>query len=134
MDERITSFLKEHNTGAMVTVRKNGSAHVARVTVGIVDGKVWSTGNADRVRTKHVRTNPQATFFVFDPRSRLWVGLEGTVTILEGPGTPEKCLTFRRAVGQDPKDVDAFLREMAEANRVVYELEIQRAYGAILEE
>ncbi len=133
MDEKIRQFLEQHNTGAMVTVRANGSAHVARVTIGVVDGKVWSTGNADRVRTKHLRTNPRATFFVFDPRSRRWVGLEGRVTIHEGPGTPEKCLAFRRAVGQEPKDVDAFLREMVEVNRVVYELNVERAYGALEE-
>ncbi len=131
MDEQIAAFIQEHSTGSMITVRKNGSAHVARVTIGMVDGKVWSTGNADRVRTRHLRTNPRATFFVFDPRSRRWVGLEGTVTIHEGPGTPEKCLVFRRAVGQEPKDVDTFLREMAEVNRVVYELEVERAYGAL---
>src|SRR5438270_11730201 len=112
MDDKILEFLEKTHTGSMITVRPNGSAHVARVTIGLVDGKVWSTGNKDRVRTKHLRTNPNATFFVFDPRSRIWVGLEGKVTIYEGPGAAEKCLAFRRAVGQAPEDVDAFLKEM----------------------
>jgi hypothetical protein len=133
MDERITKFLEEHHSGAMITVRANGTAHVARVTIGIVDGKVWSTGNADRVRTKHLRTNPSATYFVFDPKSRIWVGLEGKITIHDGEDAPQKVLTFRRAVGQAPDDVDAFLKEMKEVNRVVYELDVQRAYGAVLE-
>src|SRR6266545_4193222 len=128
MDERITTFLEKVHTGSMITVRRNGTAHVARVTVGVVDGKVWSTGNRDRVRTKHLRSNPHATFFVFDTGSRIWVGLEGRVTIYEGEDAPQKCLAFRRAVGQEPKDVDAFLREMVEVERVVYELDVERAY------
>lgn len=131
MDERVRQFLEEVHTGAMVTVRPNGSAHVARVTVGLVDGKVWSTGTRNRVRTRHLRTNPRATFFLFDPRSRRWLGLEGRVTILDGPDTPEKCLAFRRATGQPPADVDAFLREMVEQERVIYELEVERVYGAL---
>jgi PPOX class probable F420-dependent enzyme len=114
----------------MVTVRPNGSAHVARVTIGLMDGKVWSTGTRDRVRTKHLRANPRATFFLFDPRSRLWVGLEGRVTIHDGPDAPQKCLAFRRVTGQAPEDVDAFLREMVEVGRVIYELDVERWYGS----
>ncbi len=134
MDERITKFLETIHTAAMVTVGPNGSAHVARVTVGLVDGKIWSTGTRNRVRTKHLRANPRSTFFVFDPRSRRWIGLEGRVTIHEGPDAPQKALAFRRAIGQAPEDVDAFLREMVEVDRVVYELSMERAYGAALED
>jgi PPOX class probable F420-dependent enzyme len=131
MDEQQKQFLEKFHTGAMVTVRANGSAHVARVTVGLVDGKLWSTGTRHRVRTNHLRVNPRATFFVFDTRSRHWLAIEGQVTIHEGPDAPQKCLVFRRAVGQEPKDVDAFLREMVEVERVVYELDVERIYGAL---
>ena len=131
MDERTTKLLERTHTAAMVTVRPNGSAHVARVSVGLVDGKLWSTGTRNRVRTKHLRANPRATFFVFDPKSRLWVGLEGRVTIHDGPDAPQKALAFRRAIGQEPEDVDAFLREMVEVERVVYELSVERTYGAL---
>ena len=134
MDERITKFLEQNHSGAMITVRPNGTAHVARVTIGIVGGKVWSTGNKDRVRTKHLRTNPNATYFVFDPRTRIWVGLEGKVSVHEGPDAWQECLAFRRAVGQPPDDANAFLEEMKKTDRVVYELDVQRAYGAVLEE
>lgn len=133
MDEAATKFLETVHTGSMITVRKDGSAHVARVTIGLVDGKVWSTGAGDRVRTRHVRANPRATYFIFDTKSRRWLGLEGTVTIHEGPDAPQQCLTFRRATGQEPKDVAAFLKEMADVNRVVFELSVERTYGGLEE-
>jgi PPOX class probable F420-dependent enzyme len=130
MDGRLARFLERIHTASMVTVRPNGTAHVARVTVGLLDGKLWSTGNGDRVRTKHLRANPHATYFVFDSRSRLWAGLEGRITIHEGPDAPQICLALRRATGQEPDNVDQFLREMAESGRVAYELTLDRSYGA----
>ena len=133
MDDKVAEFLEQHHTGAMITVRADGSAHVARVTVGLVDGKVWCTGTRKRVRTRHLRTNPQATYFVFDDRSRRWVGLEGRVTIHEGPDAPQKCLAFRRVTGQEPPDVAAFLQEMLRVERVVYELSVERTYGGLEE-
>ena len=137
MDERIEKFLTDVHSCAMVTVRPNGTSHVARVNAGLVDGKLMSTGTPDRVRHKHLQKNPRATYFMFDSKSRLWLGLEGTIKVHEGPGAPQLCLRGRQATGQAPKDqaeIDAFLKDMAAQGRVVYELEIERAYGAVLED
>jgi hypothetical protein len=137
MDERIAKFLESVHTCAITTVRANGTAHVARVTCALVDGKLMSTGTPGRVRHKHIKANPRATYFIFDSKSRLWLGLEGSITVHEGPGAPELCLRVRQASGQAPKtpeETEAFLKDMAAQQRVVYELEIQRAYGAVLEE
>jgi PPOX class probable F420-dependent enzyme len=133
MDEQIAKFLAKTSTGSLITVRPNGSAHVARVTVGVVDGKIWSTGTRSRVRTKHLRVNPRATYFVFDPRSRGWLGAEGVITIHDGPDAPQKCLAVHRAVGREPEDVDAFIKDMVAQERVAFELEIERFYGAFEE-
>jgi PPOX class probable F420-dependent enzyme len=133
MDDRIAKFMAKTSTGSLITVRPNGSAHVARVTVGVVDGKIWSTGTQSRVRTKHLRANPRATYFVFDSRSRGWLGLEGVITIHDGPDAPQKCLAVQRAVGREPEDVDAFIKDMVAQERVAFELELQRFYGAFEE-
>ena len=58
-------FLDENHQAIMVTVRPDGTAHVARVSCGLVDGKLWSSGTVSRVRTKHLRANPNATLSVF---------------------------------------------------------------------
>ena len=130
MDEHIARFLERVWTGAMVTVRPNGTAHVARLNVGLVDGKIWVSGTQSRVRTKHLRANPKATLFVFDSKSGDWLGIEGHVTIHEGPDAPEKCLALQRATGREPEDLEAFRRRMVEEQRLIYEFSIDRAYGA----
>ena len=68
----------------MTTLRTDGTPHVARVGVALVDGKVWSSGTQTRLRTKHLRRDPRSTLFVFDAEFR-WLALESRVTILDGP-------------------------------------------------
>ncbi|MDQ1491704.1 MAG: hypothetical protein QOJ23_4218 [Actinomycetota bacterium] len=52
-------FLGQHHSAAMVTVAPDGIAKVARVGVALMDGKLWSSGTQDRVRTKRLRTDPR---------------------------------------------------------------------------
>jgi PPOX class probable F420-dependent enzyme len=138
MDDRLREFLEEHHSAAMVTLGREGAPHVARVGVALVDGKLWSSGTRGRVRTGHLRRDPRSTLFVFDPAWR-WIGLEATVTILEGPDAPELNLRLMRTMqgrptgsvmwmGEEKRD-DEFFRLMVEEERLIYEFEIDRAYG-----
>ena len=129
LDGDAKRFLEENHSAMMVTVRPNGSAHVARVSCGLVDGKLWSSGNVSRVRTKHLRANPNATLAVF-ARDRRWIGIEAAVTIHEGPDAPQKALQLQRAQGREPEDVDTFLQDMAAQQRIIYEFEPKRIYGS----
>jgi len=131
--EHMATFLRANHAAIMVTVRADGTAHVARVSAGMVDGEIWSSGNQARVRTKHLRTNPHATLCFFSSRDRLWLGIEAMVTIHDGPDAPQKALALQRAIGREPEDVDAFLQNMAAQQRIIYEFEPLRVYGAALE-
>ena len=141
MDDRLREFLDEHHAAAMVTLGRNGTPHVARVGVALVDGKLWSSGTQGRVRTGHLRRDSRSTLFVFDPRWR-WVALESTATILEGPDIPEMSLRLIRVMQGQPPDSpgpavwngkemtpDEFARIMVEERRLIYQFEIHRHYG-----
>jgi len=130
LNEDAKRFLDENHQAIMVTVRPDGTAHVARVGCGVVDGKLWSSGNVSRVRTKHLRGNPNATLCVFAGRDRRWIGIEAAVTIHEGPDAPQKALELQRATGREPEDVDAFLKDMAAQQRIIYEFDPKRVYGS----
>ena len=130
LDQKMLDFIAAQRSAIMVTTRKDGSSHTARITAGVVDGKIWVTGTQTRVRTKHLRANPKASLAVFESSGTgRWLGIEAVVTIHEGPDAPQQCLALRRAAGQEPEDVDAFLRQMVEQERLVYEFEPTRAYG-----
>ena len=143
MDDRIRSFLKANPSAAMTTLRANGTPHVARIGLGILDGKIWSSGTQTRLRTKHLRRDARATLFVFESGYR-WLGLETTVNILEGPDVPQETLRFMRSLqeNRDPKPTpghvmwfgqekteEEFLEIMVEEQRLIYEFNVTRAYG-----
>ncbi len=130
MDDKVREFLEQHHDAVMTTVKKDGMPHVARVGIGLVDGKLWSSGTQTRVRTEHVRRDPRAALMVLDSSSRYrWLGLECKVTILDGDDAPELNLKLYRALAGEPKDLDEYLEAMVKEQRLIYEFDVQESYG-----
>jgi PPOX class probable F420-dependent enzyme len=141
MDDRMHSFLDQNHSAAMATLRRDGTPHIVRVGVAIVDDKVWSSGTQTRVRTKHLRRDPRSTLFVFDAQFR-WLALESRVTILDGPDAPEMHMRLMQVMQREMRVPEGqiswfgrtmgreeFLRTMVEEQRLIYEFEIVRSYG-----
>jgi PPOX class probable F420-dependent enzyme len=130
MDEKVESFLSRNHGAIMTTLKKDGTPHVARVMVGLVDGKLWSSGTQDRVRTTHLRLDPRSTLCVLDADNAYsWLGLETAVSILEGPEAVDQNLALYRVLAGEPDDLDEYRRAMVSEGRLVYEFRIDRAYG-----
>src|SRR3954451_23188671 len=87
-DEQRT-FLEQNRSAAMVTLRRDGSPHAVRVGIALIDGKVWSSGAPDRVRTRFLRRDPRCTVFVVGSGYG-YLTMEGRVTILDGPDAPDR--------------------------------------------
>jgi PPOX class probable F420-dependent enzyme len=138
VSERDLAFLKDNRSAAMITVGKDGVPKAARVGVCLVDGKVWSSGTEDRVRTRRLRADPRCTLFVFDS-TYSFLTLETTVNILDGPDAPELNVRLFREMQGKPKgplswfgadlEEPEFRQKMVEERRLIYEFEISRAYG-----
>src|SRR6059058_5219379 len=95
LSEHDIEFLEGHRSAAMITVAGDGIAKVARVGVALVDGKLWSSGVQDRVRTSRLRRDPRSTLFVFGSGYG-FLTLETTVTILDGSDAPAQNLRLFR--------------------------------------
>jgi hypothetical protein len=132
------AYLGQNQRAAMVTVTSGGTAKAARVGVGLVDGKLWSSGTRDRVRTGRLRRDPRCTLFVFDSGFG-WLTLETTVTILDGPDVGDQSVRLFRGMQGRPTgplswfggelDEQAFRQAMVDEGRLIYEFEVHRAYG-----
>lgn len=130
MDDRARNFLEKNHRAIMTTTKKDGTPHVARVGIGLVDGKLWSSGTQDRVRTTHLRRDPRCALAVLsDEDGWAWLGLETRVTILDGPDAPQLNLKLYRALAGEPDDLDEYLEAMVAEKRLVYEFEILRVYS-----
>ena len=132
------AFLERNHSAAMITVTADGIPKVARVGVALIDGKLWSSGTADRVRTKRLRTYPRSTLYVHD-NAFGFLALESTVTILDGPDAPDLSLRLFRVMQGKPTgplswfggefEEDDFLAHMHAEQRLIYDFEPHRTYG-----
>ena len=129
MDDKVRSFLEKHHGAVMVTLRKDGSPHAVRVGIGLVDGRLWSSGTRDRARTGHVRRDPRAGLFVLGENPWNWLALDTRVTILDGDDAPQLNLALYRELAGEPDDVDEYLEAMVTEKRLVYEFYVINAYG-----
>jgi Pyridoxamine 5'-phosphate oxidase len=138
LSEADLSFLADHHSAAMITISNDGIPKPSRVSLALIEGRIWSSGTQGRVRTKRLRRDPRCTLFVFDAESS-WRGLETTVTILDGPDAPQQNLRLFREMfnnpsgpisffGRDFSD-EEFIQAMIEQERLVYEFEVHRSYG-----
>ena len=130
MDDKVRRFLETHHDAVQTSIKKDGTPHVARISIGLVDGKLWSSATQDRVRTKHLRRDPRSTLMVLGDDSRYeWMAIETRVTILEGPDAPQLNLKLYRSLAGEPDDLDGYLEAMVKEKRIIYEFEVLKSYG-----
>jgi hypothetical protein len=123
----------------MITVAPDGTAKAVRVSVAVVDGKLWSSGTRSRARTRRLRRDPRATLFVLEPE-QAYRSFETTVRLLEGQegidanvrllrqfsGSPEGPVRFFGTVYEREDELRAAL---VADERLVYEFDVVRASG-----
>ena len=132
------AFLEKNHSAAMITISADGVPKVARVGIALIDGKLWSSGTADRVRTGRLRRDPRSTLYVHD-NAFGFMAIETTVTILDGPDAPALSLRlFRQMQGKPTGPIswfggefeDAeFLALMESEQRLIYEFAPHHIYG-----
>lgn len=140
LSEKERAFLETNHGAAMITIAKDGLPKVARVGVALVDGKLWSSGTQDRVRTPRLRRDKRCVLYVFEAGWR-WLALETKVRILEGAQVSGLSVRLFRVMQNRPTgplswfggemSEEAFAARMVEEKRVIYEFEIERSYGAV---
>jgi hypothetical protein len=138
LSEQEVAWLDEHHAAAMITIGEDGVPKAVRVGVALIDGKLWSSGVQDRVRTPRLRRDPRCTLFVFD-QAFAWLTLESTVTIRDGDDAPALNVQLFREMQGKPEgplswfggelDEPAFLARMADEGRLIYEFDVHRTYG-----
>lgn len=137
-------YFSRHHGAAMTTLRADGTPHTVRVGCVLMGDVLWSSGNRDRLRTRHIRRDPRATLMVFDSKGG-FLTAEARVRLLEGDDVTE---LSRRLFGamqhlEDPPadapldfggrtmSPEEFRQFIADDHRLIYEFELVRVYGSI---
>lgn len=140
LTEKQLAFLEKSRAAAMITPADDGFPRAVRVGIALVDGRLWSSGTQDRVRTARLRHNPNCTLFVFDA-TWSFLTLETHVRLIEGADVPELSERLFRVMQNRPTgplswfggemSPEDFRRAMVEEKRLIYEFDIRRAYGLV---
>lgn len=132
-------FLEANHSAAMITIGKDGYAKPVRISFAVVDGKIWSSGNRNRVRTKRLLKDQRCTLYVHEPTFN-FLALETEVTILDdGEKTLDDSVRyFRQMLGCPEGKIkwrgeelteEQFRDWLVEDERILYQFEPVKFYG-----
>lgn len=152
MDDRVRAFLQANHLATLTTHRPDHMPHSAHITVGVVGDRLWSSGTERRMRTVYMRLDPACTLLVFPVRAdghatyhhgtpgAVWLGIEASVEVLDGPEVPQQTLALLHALHPDApagmvhwqgalRREQEVLEAVRAEGRVIYDFEVIRAYG-----
>jgi hypothetical protein len=134
------AFLDKARSAAMIVIRPDGSPSAVRVGVGLVDGRLWSSGTSGRRRTAWLRANPRGTLIMFDGGYG-YLTIEANVRLREGAGAVDDSVRLFRMMERRPSgpiqfegrelSEDEFRTTMHDQERLIYEFEPRRVYGSV---
>ena len=138
-DDTLSEILTGNTFGTLATIKSSGHPHLTTMVYN------WDPSTrtvrffttADRVKIKHLRSNPRAALHVPGPDVWSFAVAEGTAEVSEVTQEPGD------AIGQEiwaalpeqlrPDDQAAFFDSLVQERRVVIRLRVDRLYGAALD-
>jgi PPOX class probable F420-dependent enzyme len=131
------AFVREHNRGALVTLRRDGRPQISNILyVPGEDDVVRISITDSRAKTKNLRRDPRASLHVTRDDYFAYVVLEGTVALSPVSKAPNDATVdslvemYRAARGEHP-DWDEYRQAMVDEGRVLAQLHVERAYGML---
>lgn len=116
----------ENGAGVLATLMPDGRPHVSVVFAVPIDGALWISSTADRLKTRNLRRDPRATF---TSGTSAWVAIEGLMRMRYGDDALELLRRYYRTARGEHPDWEDYDRAMVQERRLILELLPQRAYG-----
>ena len=126
--DRARAFLREHHRGVLSTARADGRPQMSAVSVAVDEsGRVAISTREAAVKVRNVRRDPRVSLFAVSDDFWSWIQVDGTATVLSLPDAMEPLVSHYRAIAGEHPDWDDYRRAMQEQQRVVIQVEIERA-------
>ncbi|KRV47100.1 F420-dependent oxidoreductase [Wenjunlia vitaminophila] len=135
MDE-IPQLLRDGHRGVLVTLKRDGRPQLSNVMYAYDEATrtIRVSITDDRAKTRNLRRDPRASFYVNAPDFGSYVVAEATaeltpVTTRTDDPTAEELVALYRAISGEHPDWDEYRAAMVEQRRLVGRLHVERAYG-----
>lgn len=138
-DDELTRLLGKQQFGVLATVKRSGHPHQSTVLYhwDPAERIIRISTTDDRLKVRHVRTNPRLSLHVNGPDIWSFAVAEGDAEVSEvtkepGDATGRELLALTPGF-EDPAEEAAFLRQLVDERRVVIRLHVSRLYGTALD-
>jgi PPOX class probable F420-dependent enzyme len=129
-------LLRESRTGVLVTLKRDGRPQLSNVAFTYDDKTraIRISATDDRAKTRNLRRDPRASFYVSTPDLGAYLVAEGEAELTAVAADPHDATVaelidvFRAIQGEHP-DWDEYRAAMVADQRLVITLRADRAYG-----
>ena len=135
-DARLLDFLGVIPLGALVTLKRDGRPQLSTVNHhwDADAGELRVSVTEGRAKTKNLRRDPRASYYVSRPDGSAYVVVEGTAVLSApaadpGDDTVAGLVDLYRAVRGEHPDWDEYRAVMVADRRVLLRLPVEHVYG-----
>jgi PPOX class probable F420-dependent enzyme len=91
------------------------------------DGYALVSTRQAAYKTRNIRRDPRVSVFAQSDDFSTWIQIDGTATVVPLPAAMDPLVAYYRSVSGEHPDWDDYRRSMAEQERVLVRIEIERA-------
>jgi PPOX class probable F420-dependent enzyme len=132
----LLDLLKEHRTGVLVTLKKDGRPQLSNVSFAYDDADLTLRVSAtdSRAKTRNLRRDPRASFYVTTLDLGAYLVAEGDAEVTPVAADPhdatvDELVEVYRAIAGEHPDWEEYRAAMVADGRLVIRLKVGRVYG-----
>src|SRR5262249_10222081 len=125
-----------HGRGTLITIKRDGRPQLSVVVYALdPDAQVIRISTTDdRAKTRNLRRDPRASFYVMAANGSDYSIAEGTAELSPVAADPrdatvEELIDVYRAISGEHPDWDDYRRAMVADRRLVVRIQVERTYG-----
>jgi PPOX class probable F420-dependent enzyme len=135
--DAMLEVLRSRKLGVLVTLKRDGRPQLSNVSYAYdPDTNVIRISVTDtRAKTRNLRRDPRASFYVASPDMNTFLVAEGTVELTPVTVDPHDAVAdelvehFRTVRGAEHSDWDEFREAMVADQRLIVRMTVARTYG-----
>ncbi len=123
-------FIADHHTAVLATRRSDGSPQMSPVAVGLdTEGRVTISSREKAYKVRNLRRDPRVSICVLPNGfwGDRWIQIDGTAEVVSMPDAMELLVDYYRSISGEHPDWDEYRAAMAEQQRVLVRVTIDRA-------
>ncbi|MGH9139488.1 MAG: PPOX class F420-dependent oxidoreductase [Acidimicrobiales bacterium] len=133
-NDALRRLLAATNRGVLVALKRDGRPQLSNVNFAYLDGNIVVSVTDDRAKTRNLRRDPRASFYVTTDDFWAWVVAEGTaeltpVAVDVHDATVDELVAHYRAINGEHPDWDEFRAAMVTDRRLLAKVHVERVYG-----